>query len=879
MHLSVTKALAFILIAALACWDGARSSALSKDADNGTVVAVVIPIDSDSCKDCKSSAYELEQPKETGSRKGSTVTVTLDAQVAGNVITSGGTAYQIRTATYNGKLVGPLIRVRKGDELHITVKNRLCWDLCREAPPVMAPDFPHDFCITNLHTHGLHVSPSDPADNVYLQIAEGDSHTFKYTILPNHPAGTFWYHPHKHGAVAIQLVGGMSGPLIVEGDLDSIDAIKKMEDRVMMLEQIHVTETATGVMQPNPNDIYDKWGDQLASTAASSRRSLRSLKTLEPKPRKRAAADPPQPTTFHLINGQYAPTITIRPKAIERWRFIHAGDDDGINLAVIKDCADPTPATLDLEEIAIDGLPRGKRITRQSYLMYPGYRWEVLFQAPDKPGSYYLINESIPAWQSLTGKITSRVCLAKIKVDGKPVTDAEWPSDQQLKDVVPAVLNAPITDSDVGNRKWNLKFDFPTKSVDPNTNKPQSHLFINEEEFDAGRVDRFVRLGTAEEWRLETAPAGNNNAGHPFHIHVNPFQHLVFQSSLSTLFPLKRAGGTGATLSTKLTDLAFPDLNPIPASYKSGDVIMLTGTLLNGSSFTIPLTIQDDSTVKSLIDVINGTLNPPPTTNFTVRLDSSGHIIVMPKNDPSLGGLQIQDASDTSRFQFFRNRTVVDRIWRDTLLVPTGQSEIVRMRFLDWAGLTVLHCHIVDHEDQGMMKNIMILQSDVQAQPQRRGAAKVRISTTPVNAPEFRLPDASGKLHGSEEFFGQPLVLVFFRGLGCSHCAAQLQSFANIADRLTSVGARLLAISTETREQLAESFVDYPKLAKLPFIVLADGDQKTFRRYNCFAQDPMHGTFVINAERIVRFSAVGESPFTDVDRILGEVSRIAGRPQ
>ena len=46
--------------------------------------------------------------------------------------------------------------------------------------------------------------------------------------------------------------------------------------------------------------------------------------------------------------------------------------------------------------------------------------------------------------------------------------------------------------------------------------------------------------------------------------------------------------------------------------------------------------------------------------------------------------------------------------WRDTVLVPRGESVRIRIPFRDFTGKTVYHCHILDHEDLGMMGNLEI---------------------------------------------------------------------------------------------------------------------------------------------------------------------------
>ena len=46
--------------------------------------------------------------------------------------------------------------------------------------------------------------------------------------------------------------------------------------------------------------------------------------------------------------------------------------------------------------------------------------------------------------------------------------------------------------------------------------------------------------------------------------------------------------------------------------------------------------------------------------------------------------------------------------WRDKVLVRRGETVRIRILFRDFTGKTVYHCHILDHEDLGMMGNLMI---------------------------------------------------------------------------------------------------------------------------------------------------------------------------
>jgi FtsP/CotA-like multicopper oxidase with cupredoxin domain len=49
--------------------------------------------------------------------------------------------------------------------------------------------------------------------------------------------------------------------------------------------------------------------------------------------------------------------------------------------------------------------------------------------------------------------------------------------------------------------------------------------------------------------------------------------------------------------------------------------------------------------------------------------------------------------------------------WKDTLLMPSGATIDTYSQYLDFAGKFVLHCHILDHEDLGMMATVDVRQA------------------------------------------------------------------------------------------------------------------------------------------------------------------------
>ena len=54
------------------------------------------------------------------------------------------------------------------------------------------------------------------------------------------------------------------------------------------------------------------------------------------------------------------------------------------------------------------------------------------------------------------------------------------------------------------------------------------------------------------------------------------------------------------------------------------------------------------------------------------------------------------------------NDEVVESVWLDTVIVPHGGSVTFRTRFLDFTGTYVLHCHMMNHEELGMMQVVEV---------------------------------------------------------------------------------------------------------------------------------------------------------------------------
>ena len=173
--------------------------------------------------------------------------------------------WQATTLSYNGGLPGPTLHLQPGDRLQVRLVNDL------DAP-------------TNLHVHGLHVSPLDNGDNVFVVVQPGESFDYDYRLPPDHPPGVYWYHPHHHGLVADQVFGGLYGAIVV-GDPEPVAVTR---ERVLVISDL----------------TLDRSG-QVSSPSAMARMAGREGELL-------------------LVNGQSRPALTAKPGERERWRIVNA---------------------------------------------------------------------------------------------------------------------------------------------------------------------------------------------------------------------------------------------------------------------------------------------------------------------------------------------------------------------------------------------------------------------------------------------------------------------------------------------------------------------------------------------------------------------------
>jgi peroxiredoxin len=150
----------------------------------------------------------------------------------------------------------------------------------------------------------------------------------------------------------------------------------------------------------------------------------------------------------------------------------------------------------------------------------------------------------------------------------------------------------------------------------------------------------------------------------------------------------------------------------------------------------------------------------------------------------------------------------------------------------------------------------------------------------PTPATSWTLAGASGKPVSLDDYRDKPVVVIFYLGSGCLHCVEQLQKFAPLAKQYEEAGVSLVAISSEPLHTLQGSLAKLSPKEPIPFPLAADPELtvfKDYRAYDDFEKMPLHATYLIDAQGLVRWHDVSFEPFVDGEFLLGEAKRLLGK--
>jgi FtsP/CotA-like multicopper oxidase with cupredoxin domain len=482
------------------------------------------------------ASVQFREPKPVSSQNGK-LTMTLDAQWSSWPFSCTGTPPTAQIPTYNGQVTGPTLYINPGDQMSITLNNQLTTnpftgDHCESNMHITPHPYPGCFTHTNLHTHGLLVSPSSAlnttpptnhcidqgvcgpidstmvscaSDDVLVDIAPGGSVMYQIDVPSFHDSGTYWYHSHLHGASGYQVSSGMAGAIIIREPVGK-ELVPPERDSVFLMQEV-ISGTING--QSVQGTFPAVYGGIVSGGG--------------------------RPPTFFYINGQCQPTLQISAGRIYRWRFINAtATPQGLMKLRLLQCSTdpnarqncPPPSTalnqsaprgptIPMNLIAVDGMAFYGFAPQpvQAHLMAPGNRADFLIKL--RPGRYVLYKDAFPqdatcitSTNTVMASANSKQVLAYIIVEPSSY-------DDQLPNTIPGTgpfYRQPIANVDTV-RATAVTFNNPG-------NAP-GVFQIGQEFYKPETITIEAKLNTAEEWILDNSTGFNT---HPFHIHLNPFQ-------------------------------------------------------------------------------------------------------------------------------------------------------------------------------------------------------------------------------------------------------------------------------------------------------------------------------------------------------------------
>jgi FtsP/CotA-like multicopper oxidase with cupredoxin domain len=257
----------------------------------------------------------------------------LDARMA--IVNVNGTLANL--FTYNGLYPGPLIKVNHGDIMKIHFTNSL--------PQTSVTNFlGFEKNHTNIHTHGLHVSPKEPADAAHLDILPGHGYDYEYD-LGKQPGGSLHFlHAHRHGLVAEQHWGGLTSTILVN---DEIPVLQGFESHVMVLKDINIVNGAPEAHSSSMDYMHGKEGSTVT------------------------------------INGLVNPSLAAKPGQIQRWRVLNASNARFYKLSLQGH---------QLNVVGTDGGLLDKPYAVSSLILSPGERVDLLVKASSTKGNYKFLS-------------------------------------------------------------------------------------------------------------------------------------------------------------------------------------------------------------------------------------------------------------------------------------------------------------------------------------------------------------------------------------------------------------------------------------------------------------------------------------------------------
>ena len=346
------------------------------------------------------------------------------------------------------------------------------------------------------------------------------------------------------------------------------------------------------------------------------------------------------------VNGRLNPVVKMRPGEVQLWRLVNGAFRSAVQFQ------SSAPQGLEWRQIAQDGVQfKFENYNRlgtvnRAFNLAPANRADLLVKAPAQTGKYTITVQPN---------------------EGLPL-DPTLPNPPFKPDPPATLLTVSVEGDPVSPAENFIKDekDFPAfpayladiPESDVNYRREvdfgAAHNLIDGKTFDPNTYNQIMKLNNTEEWTITNQA---NDKAHPFHIHVNPFQITeVFEPNS----PANRA----------CIDPTKPD------TWKP--CTPFAGPFVWWDTFAIPTASDRD---------VTAACTPPGSTTPDIK---SCPAALQPMVAQGLLGCATNSGKTTC-----------------TVTIP-GYFKM-RTRFVDFTGSYVIHCHILIHEDRGMMQLVGVV--------------------------------------------------------------------------------------------------------------------------------------------------------------------------
>ncbi len=576
----------------------------------------------------------------------------------------------------------PTLRVEPGERLIIHYENDLqgltvedFYDPAYTRAGGRVPIYPPPLAAAplNLHTHGVHVSPQGNADNVLLSIPSGMGNTYDYRIPETMPHGLYWYHSHRHTVTAPQTYMGLAGLLEIgrpDGNLPIVTE-NDIPIRNMAFQYNFVFDRKGSGHQLN-NATWPQW-----------------VSTLKP------------PTGTELADGTYEPSlapvnftdVSDGVRFMTNWYAgpLSVNNRRGQNQTIPNNLQSFTSPTVNVP--ADPALPENQRDVQ--FTVNGQFQPELKLK-PGQTEIWVLANISDFAYMRIRLTETATGAHPKFAIvgqDGNPYTKVGRPvgGDGTVLDIPPASRYAiAVTMPSEGDLILDMP---PMENLDPITNDGVLYT-------DNGTDAPPAVLGT-----VTVDPEYISYADGFFTFPTQTLIHATPDEGKGTTTVFEPGQNLDAYTSFVDTSVMTPDVKR--------ELVISGGFSNQWASKDDPKAFVYEFADNAFpnIPLIQPRLNSVEEWKIT-NFNNDGHPMHIHVND-----FQVQEIFNP----LTGSRTGVQPWGLDNVNVPSTQvsgdaedtpspsSLTLRMEFSEFAGTFVIHCHRLNHEDNGLMALISVI--------------------------------------------------------------------------------------------------------------------------------------------------------------------------